>query len=186
VLLCLPRARSLFAAGFVENGLLFGAFAFFGAFLHDQFALAYSIVGPVLGAFAVGGFAFSRSAKWLVPRMGERRLMFGGGLLIVLALVAMAVSPWWQITVPMLVLIGGGYYMMHTTLQTRATAVSPEYRGMAVGVFAFFLFAGQGIGAAALGWLVDARGYGFTFMLAGLAFLGLTLWLTLAQPSSVD
>ena len=53
---------------------------------------------------------FSRSAKWLVPRLGERKLMFGGGALIVLALAAMAVTPYWQVAVPMLILIGAGYY----------------------------------------------------------------------------
>ena len=45
-----PAARRLFLAGFVENGILFGAFAFFGAFLHDRFGLAYALVGLVLGA----------------------------------------------------------------------------------------------------------------------------------------
>jgi len=185
-LLVLPRARRLFAAGLLENGLVFGAFAFLGAFLHDRFDLAYSVVGLILAAFAAGGFAFSRSAKWLVPRLGEQGLMLGGGLLIVLALVSVALSPWWEIAIPMLALIGAGYYMMHTTLQTRATAVLPEFRGMAVGLFAFFLFAGQGVGAAVLGWLVDTRGYTPTFLLTGALFLALTVWLFFQPTASTD
>ena len=72
---------------------------------------------------------------------------------------------------------------MHTTLQTRATAVAPEHRGTAVGVFAFFLFAGQGLGAALLGWLIDTRGYALTFALASAGFLALTLWLVTSRAA---
>ncbi len=56
-------------------------------------------------------------------------------------------------------------------------------------VFAFALFLGQGIGAATLGALVDSRGYGPTFVLAGVAtgLLALTLaWLFGLNPSLND
>ena len=48
-------------------------------------------------------------------------------------------------------LIGLGYYMLHNTLQTNATQMVPEARGLAVSLFAFVLFTGQSVGVALAG-----------------------------------
>ena len=57
------------------------------------------------------------------------------------------------------VLLGGlaglGFYMLHNTLQMNATQMAPEARGVAVSLFASFLFIGQTVGSAGLAGVFD-------------------------------
>src|ERR1700755_688476 len=55
-------------------------------------------------------------------------------------------------------LIGLGFYMLHNTLQTNATQMSPEARGTAVGVFSAALYLGQTAGVAGVAFVVDRAG----------------------------
>ena len=66
--------------------------------------------------------------------------------------------------------------MFHNTLQTKATEMAPQTRGTAIAVFAFSLFMGQASGVAAYGLLINAFGYQWSFMLAGVGLLVLGLW----------
>ncbi len=72
--------------------------------------------------------------------------------------------------------MGLGFYMMHSTFQTQATELAPQARGTAVSLFAFNLFIGQGIGAAAFGRVVDSLGYVPCFVVAGVAIALLSIW----------
>ncbi|MDZ8226176.1 hypothetical protein [Nostoc sp. ChiVER01] len=59
--------------------------------------------------------------------------------------------------IPLSILMELGFYMMHSTLQTQATELSPEARGTAVSLFAFSLFLSQGIGTHSVGlWIASA------------------------------
>ena len=51
--------------------------------------------------------------------------------------------------------IGLGFYMLHNTLQTNATQMSPEARGTAVGLFSAALYLGQTAGVAAAAPVID-------------------------------
>jgi predicted MFS family arabinose efflux permease len=71
-----------------------------------------------------------------------------------------------------------GYYMIHSTLQTKATELAPGARGTAVSLFAFSLFLGQGIGAALLGVIINRpNGYIVSFCLSGVVMALLGIWL---------
>ncbi|MGE3774379.1 MAG: MFS transporter, partial [Gammaproteobacteria bacterium] len=74
-------------------------------------------------------------------------------------------------------LLGFGFYLMHNTLQTLATEMVPSARGTSFGLFAFALFAGQALGVAAIGWLIDAQGYTIGLGLAGAGVGLLGLWM---------
>ena len=50
--------------------------------------------------------------------------------------------------------------MLHNTLQTNATQMAPEARGLAVSTFASCFFIGQGLGAWLGGLVVDGAGTG--------------------------
>jgi predicted MFS family arabinose efflux permease len=54
-----------------------------------------------------------------------------------------------------IVLIGLGFYMLHNTLQTNATQMTPEARGTAVGIFSAALYLGQTAGVAFGGVVFD-------------------------------
>jgi predicted MFS family arabinose efflux permease len=181
-----PAARQIVLGGAGEGLFLFGAFAYTGAFLRDRYSLAYAVIGLVLAGFAAGGFIYSRCVRRLVALLRERGLLAGGGLLVFAAYIGLAHLPAWPVTVPLLIVLGLGYYMLHNTLQTRATEVVPEARGTAVAVFAFCLFAGQAAGAAAFGWVVDQFGYSQAFTAAALGYLALTAWLTLGGQRSLS
>ena len=68
----------------------------------------------------------------LVDRFGQTGLATGGGVLLALAYVTLAFEPRYWIAPFAIVAIGLGFYMLHNTLQTNATQMTPEARGTAV------------------------------------------------------
>ncbi|MBD2338338.1 MFS transporter [Calothrix sp. FACHB-156] len=172
-----PVAQTVIIGVFIEGFCLFGGFAYVGAFLRDRYNLPYVAIGFMLSGFGIGGLIYSRSVKYLVRRLGERGLMGFGGVLMCISFLAIALFQNWMLFIPFNILLGLGFYMMHSTLQTQATELAPEARGTAVSLFAFNLFIGQGIGAAAFGRIVDNFGYIPCFIITGIAIALLSLWL---------
>ncbi|MBD2212546.1 MFS transporter [Nostoc linckia FACHB-104] len=172
-----PVAQTVIIGVFIEGFCLFGGFAYVGAFLRDRYNLPYVAIGFMLSGFGIGGLIYSRSVKYLVRRLGERGLMGFGGVLMCISFLAIALFQNWVLFIPFNILLGLGFYMMHSTLQTQATELAPEARGTAVSLFAFNLFIGQGIGAAAFGRIVDNFGYIPCFIITGIAIALLSLWL---------
>ena len=168
-----PWARIIILVVFIEGFFFYGGFTYIGADLHQRFALDYGTVGLILGVFGLGGIAYSLSVRHLVRTLGERGLAALGGALIAigfasLPLVPLAVIPAGQF------LMGLGLYMLHNTLQTNATQMAPEARGLAVSTFANALFLGQAAGITAGGFLVDRHGFTPAYLIAafGLLILG--------------
>jgi YNFM family putative membrane transporter len=73
--------------------------------------------------------------------------------------------------------------MLHNTLQTNATQMTPEARGLAVSTFANVLFLGQAAGVWLAGQVIDRSGFAPVFVAAGVALLavGATFALMLAR-----
>ncbi|HEY9639088.1 MAG TPA: MFS transporter, partial [Coleofasciculaceae cyanobacterium] len=161
----------------IEGLFLFGSFGYVGAFLRDRFNLPYVTIGIMLGGFGVGGLIYSASVRWLIRQLGEQRMILLGGCLMALGNLTIAFSQIWLLFIPVSLVMGLGFYMLHSTLQTQATELSPESRGTAVSLFAFSLFMGQGIGVAVLGRVVDTAGYVPCFVVAGVAIAVLAVWL---------
>ena len=109
-------------------------------------------------AFAAGGLIFAALAVRLVPRLGERGLVLGGGLFMSAGYLGLAFAPGFALAVPCVVALGMGLYMMHNTLQMHATQMAPEARGGALALFAFCLFTGQSAGVWLASHAVDAAG----------------------------
>lgn len=65
-------------------------------------------------------------------------------------------------------LIGTGFSLCHSTIQTRATEAFPGGRGTSLALFAFSLFLGSALGSVGFGALLEHVGYGATFGAAGL------------------
>jgi len=171
-----PAARTLMIAVFIEGFCLFGGFAYVGAFLRDRYHLSYVAIGFMLSGFGLGGLIYSRSVQLLIRRLGESGLIGVGGWLMCASYLSIAVFQNWILFIPLNILMGLGFYMMHGTLQTLATELAPEARGTAVSLFAFNLFLGQGLGAAVLGRVVDGSGYVPCFVMAGVASALLSVW----------
>ncbi|HEX5212493.1 MAG TPA: MFS transporter [Pseudolabrys sp.] len=156
VVLRSPWALTVIVIAFFEFGAMFGAFAYVGADLHLRFGLSFTLVGLFVGAFAIGGLAYSLSVRALFDRFGQSGLAAGGGAVLAIAFVALALEPHYWTAPIAIVAVGLGFYMLHNTLQTNATQMSPEARGTAVSVFSASLYLGQ-TATIALGGVVFDR-----------------------------
>ncbi len=72
--------------------------------------------------------------------------------------------------------IGLGFYMLHNTLQTNATLMTPQARGTAVGLFSSALYIGQTAGVAAGAVAYDRFGAVPLFLGTAAALPVLAVW----------
>ena len=171
-----PWARAVIVMAFIESGAMFGAFTYVGADLHLRFGVGFTLVGLFVGTFAIGGLIYSLSVRVLVNRFGPIGLAAGGGALLALAYVTLAFEPYAWIAPLAIVTIGLGFYMLHNTLQTNATQMTPEARGTAVAIFSSALYLGQTAGVAAGGVIFDRFTAVPVFLAAAVILLALGVW----------
>jgi predicted MFS family arabinose efflux permease len=169
--------RWLVAVGIAETFFFFGAFAFLGAFLKARFDVSFTTLGLVLAGFGLGGLLFSLTAQLFIRRLGERGMVLGGGLLGAAAFGALVVAPGLAWTVPCTIGLGLAFYLIHNTIQAKATEVAPEARGSAVAIYATGWALGQALGVGAIGLVVAAAGYVSAIIACGAGFGLLGLWL---------
>jgi predicted MFS family arabinose efflux permease len=117
---------------------------------------------------------YAISATRFVTGLGERGLALGGGLVLAAGYLSLAFAPVAWASLPGILLIGVGFYMLHNTLQVNATQMAPTARGSAVSLFALSLFTGQSVGVWLAGMVVDAHGTEpvFVAVALGLVVLG--------------
>jgi predicted MFS family arabinose efflux permease len=169
-------ARTVILAVFLESALMFGAFTYVGADLHLRFDLDFAMVGLFVGTFAIGGLFYSVSVKSLVRRFGPVGLAGGGGTLLAAGFLLLAIQSQAWISPFAITVIGLGFYMLHNTLQTNATQMTPEARGTALGLFSAGLYLGQTAGVAAAAMLFDRYEGVPLFLTASIALLALGFW----------
>ncbi len=169
-------SRTVLGTVFVEGALSAGGLTFAAFHGHRHLGLSIAQSGALAASAAVGGLIYATVAGRLVPRLGERGLVVGGGLLLCVGLPGFAAAPSVAWAVPCLVAQGMGLFMMHNTLQVHATQMAPEARGAAVAMFAFCLFTGQSIGIWLASLLVDARGTVPVFLAAGAGLVALAFF----------
>ena len=171
-----PWARMIIVMAFLEFGLMFGAFTYVGADLHLRFGVSFTLVGLFVGAFAVGGLIYSVSVHRLVQRFGQAGLAALGGAMLAASYATIAFAPSAWFAPAAIVAIGLGFYMLHNTMQTNATQMSPEARGTAVSLFSASLYLGQTAGVAAGGLMFDRFTAVPVFLTAAVCLLALGLW----------
>ena len=168
-----PLPALVLSAVCIEGFFYFGAYTYIGAFLRDSYHLLYIVIGLILSGYGIGMLLYSRFARVLLHRLGESGMLLSGGVITMLCYFAFAYIHSWIAFTLFHIVLGMCFNMIHNTFQTKATEMYPQARGTAVSLFSFSLFIGQGIGAAALGVIVDGPGYVPMFVLAGIAMLGL-------------
>jgi predicted MFS family arabinose efflux permease len=176
VVTSVPWARVVLVATFIESMLLFGVFPFVSADLHLRFDLSFTAIGLIIGFFAIGGLGYAATVRLLMGRLGQARTARGGGIVMAAAFATLAVEPTWWFAPPAVFAIGYGFYMLHNTLQTVSTQMSPEARGTAVALFASAFFLGQTVGVAAVAPLVDRFGAPPLFLLSAALLPLLSIW----------
>jgi predicted MFS family arabinose efflux permease len=185
-----PAVRWLIAIGVAETFFFFGAYVFLGAFLRVRFDLSYTVIGLLLAGYGIGGLMYSAMVPWLLRRLGERGLVVAGGVLGFVALMAIVLSDNWIYTVPCTISLGIAFYLVHNTVQTKATEVAPDARASAIALYASAWAVGQALGAAAGGTAVAWIGYAPALAAFGVGFVLLGVWLRFnlwrLQPAAVS
>ncbi len=171
-----PFARIVITVSFIEGALAWGAFAYIGADLHLRFGISFTLVGLTVACFGIGGLIYAGMVKLFVRRLGQIGLAIGGGLVLAAAYVELAISPAWWLAPVATTAIGLGFYMLHNTLQTNATQMTPEARGTAVGIFSSAIYLGQTAGVAAGALVIDRLGAVPLFLGAAVALPALAIW----------
>jgi len=163
-----PWVRVILVIVFTEGVLLFGATAFIALDLHLRFGLSLGASGTMVASFALGGIAYAAFAGRIVPHLGERGLVVGGGACIAAGLLGLALMPAAGWAPACIIVLGLGVYMFHNTLQVHATQMAPEARGGALALFACALFTGQSLGVWLASRVVDTAGAQPVFVIAAL------------------
>jgi MFS transporter, YNFM family, putative membrane transport protein len=171
-----PWVRIVLATVFFEGSAMFGAFAYVGADLHQRFGLGLGLVGAVLASFGVGALLYAATAGRLVALLGQAGLAIAGAALLSAGYATLALMPWIWLGPPAIAAIGLGFYMFHNTLQTNATQMAPEARGLGMSVFAFVLFIGQSVGVALAAPVMDRFGGQPIFLFTAVAVLAIAVW----------
>ncbi len=169
-------ARIIILVAFIENVLVWGAFAYIGAFLRQRFGLSFTLIGLSVGCFGIGGLIYAGMVKLFVRRLGQVRLAIAGGFVIALGYVVLCLAPVWWLAPLGTVGIGLGFYMLHNTLQTNATQMTPEARGTAVAIFSSAIFIGQTVGVAIGSLLIDRFGAILLFLISAALLPALSIW----------
>jgi predicted MFS family arabinose efflux permease len=175
---CQPRVRWVLVVTALEGALAFGALAFVPSRLIASFGFSMAGAGGVMVLYGVGGLLYSQLAGRWLALLGEKGLALGGGLLIGVGLLMLAVSthPW--LAMLACLLAGMGFYMLHNTLQTQATQMAPESRGTAVSLFACVLFLGQSLGVLVMAWFADHGSLAWAIAVVAFAILALGAWVS--------
>jgi len=171
-----PFARIVIVAAFIENVLLWGAFAYIGAHLHARFALNFTLIGLSVGCFGIGGLIYAALVKTFVYRLGQVRLAIAGGFTIAAGYIVLSLASAWWLAPLGTTAIGLGFYMLHNTLQTNATQMTPQARGTAVAIFSSAIFIGQTVGVALGALVIDRAGAVPLFFAVAAALPILSIW----------
>ncbi len=172
-----PWVRKILGFAVFQGAAGFGTLAIVASHLHQVHGLSLSSAGAIVALMGLGGMSYMALARPVIARLGEMGMAVTGGAGIGLAMAVLALSPWWPIT-PLAMYLGGFFFfMLHNTLQTLATQMAPQARGMAVSIFATALFLGQALGVGVAAAVMDHWSSSAVLIGAGftLASLGATL-----------
>lgn len=182
-ILGLRAARILYATVFIEGTLVFGAFPFVAPLLIERGLGGTAEAGVALAGFAAGGFLFGALAPWLLRRFGQSAVVALGGGMASLGLTGLALLPVITALAAACLLLGLGFYMIHSAIQTRVTELVPEARGSAVALHAFCFFLGQSLGPVVLGFGWALVGPTPSLLLAAAGLLALAFGLARQAPA---
>jgi predicted MFS family arabinose efflux permease len=160
----------------IEGFAFYGAFAYIGADLHHRLGVDLAVVGLMMAAFGFGALSYALNARRFLQRLGERGLALGGGILLAIGYFAFAIVTTAWVVPGIMFVLGLGFYMIHNTLQSNATQMAPEARGLGVSLFALALFIGQSLGVALAAPVVDRFGAPAIYVAVAMILPAIALW----------
>ncbi len=176
-LLGAARVRWVLGTSLADAFLFFGAYSFLGAFLKHRFDLSLTVIGAILAGFGAGGVLYTTMVDPLLRRLGQRGLVTWGGLVCCAAFLVTVSTPWWGVTAACTVALGYSFYMLHNTVQIKATEMAPQARGAGVAIYASSWALGQALGVAAMSAVIAHFDYTRSIAAFALGFALLGLWM---------
>jgi YNFM family putative membrane transporter len=173
-----PWARIMLIVVGLEGALFQGIFPYVSADLHLRFGLSFTAIGIVIGIFATGGLIYASAVRLLMRRLGQTGIANTGGVLMGLSFLTLAIEPVWHFAPLATLGIGLGFFMLHNTLQTEATQMSPQARSTGVALFASMYFIGQTVGVALAAPVMDRHGARPLFLVSAVLLPALAFWFT--------
>ncbi len=182
-----PFARIVIVTAFIENALLWGAFAYIGAYLHAALRRQLHAYRPERRLLRHRRADLRRPGQdCSCYRLGQARLAVTGGFVIAAGYIVLSLAPAWWLAPVATIAIGLGFYMLHNTLQTNATQMTPQARGTAVALFSSAIFVGQTAGVATGALVIDRLGAVPLFLAAAAALAGAGDLVCAAAKSASD
>jgi predicted MFS family arabinose efflux permease len=162
-----PWALFLVVLAVAEGAFMLGFLTFLAPALEASGHSA-AVAGLVTAAYGVAVFCGLQVVKRLIRRVSvtPTALIAGGGSLLMVAYLVAAAGQQVPNILLASLLIGVGYALLHSTLQTWATDVAPEARGTAISLFVTAVFTGAALGTAAVRGLAGAGRYQQLFLVA--------------------
>lgn len=171
------RVRHVVSVGLIETFLFFGAYSFLGAYLKLRFDLSLTMIGAILAGFGIGGVLYALGARRLLMEFGQRGLVLAGGVACFAFYLLAMLTPIWEIFILCTIGLGLAFYLLHNTLQTKASEMAPEMRGSALALYSSGWAMGQALGVAAMGIAVGVTDYGPAIVAFGAGYFALGIWM---------
>jgi predicted MFS family arabinose efflux permease len=167
-----PRGARTFSFIFL-NGLFHGGvFSWLGVLLSQRYHLDDYGIGKALLGYGIPGIFMGPVLGRLADRFGRRGIIPAGFLLAsACALTLVPASPLWVVTL-VVTALSFGLDMTHPLMAGIVADLDPKRRGQAMGINAFSIFAGFGLGAILFQMLLA---WGFPVALAAFGGVQLTL-----------
>lgn len=160
------RARRLYSYVFINGMFHSGIFAWLGYFFYKNYGLNEFRTGLALLGYGIPGLLLGPQLGRLADRYGRSKIMPSG--LFLASLTVLFLSQNFMLTVSCILigLLSLGFDLSHPLFAAIATTLSPQ-KGIAVGLFAFFLFSGYGFGSLAISLIINI-GLNYAFQIYGI------------------
>jgi predicted MFS family arabinose efflux permease len=183
------------ARGFGVYGLIFlnGAFhsgilSWLGYYLFQRFDLSDDRIGRTLLGYGIPGMLLGPTFGRLADRFGRRRIIpLGFAVASLSALALVSREPLWAVTAA-ITCLSVGFDMSHPLMAGVVASLDPKRRGQAMGLNAFAIFTGYGMGSLAFQVLMQS---GLSLALAAFAAVqmglaGVALYVFRAERPAAD
>ncbi len=141
-----PRTKFCFGSVFFEGIVIHGMFPYVAMLLLIAGETHSSFAGIVIAGFGLGGILYSLAVPLVILHFNDRQLMVIGAGCAAVAFVLIALNPVWYVLAAIYVVLGVGFYMLHTCIQLHATELTQTARGTALSLHSCAFFSGQAIG----------------------------------------
>jgi predicted MFS family arabinose efflux permease len=153
-----PRAKFCFGSVFFEAIIIHGMFPYVALLLLASGQIHSSYAGIVIAAFGLGGILFSLSLPVLVKHVTERHMMLAGAVCACIAFILISFNFPWYFQIPVFLLFGIGFYMLHNCIQVHVTDLTQTARGAALSLHSASFYFGQAIGPVYYGYAFEHFG----------------------------